>query len=97
MAAIRVAAAGSVYFSQGSAVRDAGQAASLSPREREVVNHLVAGRSNDEIAAARGVTTRAVEAHLTGLYDRIALRSRAELAARAVAEGWLELPRAAVP
>lgn len=83
-------------FSQGSAVRDAEPAASLSPREGEVVGHLVEGRSNDEIAAAMGITTRAVEAHLTRLYDRLGLRSRAELAARAVAEGWLELPRSGV-
>lgn len=42
----------------------------LSPRERDVLGHLVAGRSNDEIAAAMGVTSRAVEAHLTRLFRR---------------------------
>lgn len=50
------------------------------------------GKSNDEIAAALSVSTRTVETHLERLFARFDLASRAELAARAVAEGWLELP-----
>ena len=60
--------------------------------EREVLTATVAGRSNDEIAATLGITTRTVEAHLTRLYDRFDLHSRTELVARAVAEGWLDIP-----
>lgn len=53
---------------------------------------VIAGHSNDEIAASFGITRRAVELHLTHLYRRHGVRSRAELAARAEREGWLEIP-----
>jgi two-component system competent response regulator ComA len=64
----------------------------LSTREREVVEHVVEGRSNDGIAARMGIGTRAVEAQLTRLYQRFAVQTRAELAVRAVREGWLDPP-----
>jgi DNA-binding NarL/FixJ family response regulator len=38
------------------------------------------------------IATRAVEAHLTRLYQRFEVQSRAELAVRAVREGWLDIP-----
>jgi DNA-binding NarL/FixJ family response regulator len=88
--AIRRAAGGGVHFASRPDVRT-GQ---LTAREREVLSHLVDGLSNDEIAAAMGVITRTVEAHLTRLYDRFGARSRTELAARAAREGWLDVPPA---
>ena len=88
--AIRRAAAGGVHFASRPDVRTE----SLTAREREVLAHLVDGLSNDEIAAAMGVITRTVEAHLTRLYDRFDARSRTELAARAAREGWLDVPPA---
>lgn len=86
--AIRVAAAGGVRYSRLPKPTDRG----LTPREHEVLGHLVAGLSNDEIAAEMGVTARAVEGHLTRLYERHDIRSRAELAARATRDGWLDVP-----
>jgi DNA-binding NarL/FixJ family response regulator len=86
--AIRVAAAGGVRFSHMPAAEGLG----LTPREREVVAYVVAGLGNDEIAGRLGVSARAVEGHLTRLYERHDLRSRAELVARAVQHGWLDLP-----
>jgi DNA-binding NarL/FixJ family response regulator len=88
IAAIRHAAAGGVHFTS----RPDLASRPLSDREREVVGHLVAGLSNDEIGAAMGVITRTVEAHLTRLYERYDVRSRTELAARAASEGWLDVP-----
>lgn len=64
----------------------------MTDRERELVVHVVAGCSNDEIAAAMGIGTRAVEAQLTRLYERFEVQSRGELAVHAVREGWLEIP-----
>jgi DNA-binding NarL/FixJ family response regulator len=86
--AIRRAARGGVHFSRHP---DIG-ARPLSGREREVLVHLLDGRSNDEIAGAMGVITRTVEAHLTRLYERFDVRSRTELAARAARDGWLDVP-----
>jgi DNA-binding NarL/FixJ family response regulator len=86
--AIRRAARGGVHFASRPDVRTG----PLTAREREVLTHLVDGLSNDEIAAAMGVITRTVEAHLTRLYDRFDARSRTDLAARAAREGWLDIP-----
>lgn len=64
----------------------------LTPRERSVVELLLDGRTNDEIAVALGVTTRTVEAHLARLFERLSISSRTELATRAIREGWLDVP-----
>jgi Response regulator containing a CheY-like receiver domain and an HTH DNA-binding domain len=87
--AIRRAAAGGLAFGRRP---DATAAASLTTREREVVGLVVDGRSNDEVGAALGITTKTVEGHLRRLFDRLGVQSRTELATRALREGWLEVP-----
>jgi DNA-binding NarL/FixJ family response regulator len=57
-----------------------------------VVRLVADGRSNDEIGAALGITTKTVEGHLRRLFERLGAQSRTELATRAVREGWLEVP-----
>ena len=64
----------------------------LSARELEVVGLVVEGRSNDEIGAALGIGAKTVETHLRRLFERFEIGSRTELAARALREGWLEIP-----
>lgn len=86
--AIRHAAAGRIHFTSRP---DLG-GRPLSGRERQILELLVHGSSNDEIAADLGVITRTVEAHLTRLFEDFDVRSRTELAARAAREGWLEVP-----
>jgi DNA-binding NarL/FixJ family response regulator len=86
--AIRRAAAGGMAFG----VRASRTATRLSDREREVVAAVVDGLSNDEAASRLGISPRTVESHLRRIFERYALASRAELAARAVREGWLEVP-----
>jgi DNA-binding CsgD family transcriptional regulator len=54
---------------------------SLSGREREVAQLAAAGAANTEIAQALFVTVRTVEAHLTRVYRKLEVRSRAALAA----------------
>jgi DNA-binding NarL/FixJ family response regulator len=87
--AIRCAAAGGLAVGCGP---DAAAAATLSRRDREVVGLVADGRSNDEIGAALGITTKTVEGHLRRLFERLGAQSRTELATRAVREGWLEVP-----
>lgn len=87
LAAIRNAAAGGLSFS----VRP-GEPLALTSRELDVVRLVVEGRSNDEIAAGLGITSKTVETHLRRIFERLGVVSRTELATRALREGWLELP-----
>jgi two-component system NarL family response regulator len=89
VAAIRRVADGGLAFSIRPSAR-----VSLSQRERQVVALVVAGRSNDEIAAELGIAAKTVETHLRRLFMRLGLASRTELATRALREGWLDLPTA---
>jgi LuxR family maltose regulon positive regulatory protein/two-component system response regulator NreC len=53
---------------------------------------VVEGRSNDEVGAELGIGVTTVETHLRRIFERFGLRSRTELVARALREGWLEVP-----
>jgi two-component system response regulator FixJ len=52
--------------------------ASLSPREREVLNALAAGRSNKLIAFDLGISVRTVEVHRARMMKRLGVRQFAE-------------------
>jgi DNA-binding CsgD family transcriptional regulator len=54
----------------------------LTASERRVAELVALGRSNKEVAAELFVTVRTVEAHLSKVYAKLGLRSRAELARR---------------
>lgn len=53
----------------------------LTRRQRDVLSRVVVGESNATIAAALSITERAVEQHVTALFDRAAVESRAALVA----------------
>jgi ATP/maltotriose-dependent transcriptional regulator MalT len=61
----------------------------LSSREREVLQLIAQGRSNREIAEALFVTEHTVKYHVTSLFNRLDVTSRAEAVARAAALGLL--------
>jgi DNA-binding NarL/FixJ family response regulator len=52
--------------------------AELSPREREVLQHMAEGRSNQAIADHLVVTERAVEKHVTSIFSKLGLSPAAE-------------------
>lgn len=52
---------------------------SLTPREREVMNLVVAGRHNREIAEALNISSRTVEVHKTRLMQKLKADSVAQL------------------
>lgn len=52
---------------------------SLTPREMQVALAVAEGASNNEAAAALYLTPKTVEYHLTRVYRKLGLRSRAEL------------------
>jgi DNA-binding NarL/FixJ family response regulator len=54
----------------------------LSPREQEIVHLIVGGLSNLEAANRLGITEATVKAHLTRIFQKLALRGRAQLTAR---------------
>lgn len=92
---IRRAAEGGMAFSaeQLAAIRRSGWTP-LDRRDRRVVELLVAGRSNDEIAGEIGVSRRAIELRLARLFKRFEVTTRTELAVLAEREQWLAVPNA---
>jgi DNA-binding CsgD family transcriptional regulator len=58
----------------------------LTPSERRVVELVVEGRTNREVASALYVSERTVEGHLSRIYGKLGVRSRTELARRVPAE-----------
>ena len=53
--------------------------ASLTPREREVLAHVVAGRLNKQIAADLGTVEKTIKVHRARIMQKTAARSLAEL------------------
>ena len=56
--------------------------ASLTPAERAIVRLVIAGQSNKEIAAHRGVSVKTVANQLAAIYDKLGVCSRFELASQ---------------
>jgi DNA-binding CsgD family transcriptional regulator len=53
----------------------------LTPRRKHVLEMVVRGRSNGAIAAELGISERAVEAHVSAIFDRAGVENRAALVA----------------
>ncbi len=61
----------------------------LTSREVQVLQAVVAGKTNQEIGVALGISEKTVEKHLEGIFAKLGVASRVEAAVRAVREGWL--------
>jgi DNA-binding NarL/FixJ family response regulator len=59
----------------------------LTPREIEVLKGVVAGKTNQEIGLALGISEKTVEKHLEGVYQKLGVASRVEAAVHAVRQG----------
>jgi len=59
----------------------------LTPREREVLGHLAAGRTYAEIAATLFISQKTVSVHVTHVLQKTETSSRAEAAAWAWSHG----------
>jgi len=74
-------AAASAVQGDDAEVRRLRQAlASLSPREREVLDELIRGHYNKNIADHLGITARTVEFHRANIFDKMGVSSAVELA-----------------
>ncbi|MEH0110285.1 LuxR C-terminal-related transcriptional regulator [Tersicoccus sp. MR15.9] len=79
----RLTADGARALGVDSAEADGGPDLSvLTRREREIVEHLLAGRTNRQIAAAMGVSVRTVENHLYRVYPKLGVSRRENLLPR---------------
>ena len=53
--------------------------AALSPRERDVLGGLVAGRANKQIAFDLGISPRTVEVHRARIMEKLGAKNAADL------------------
>ncbi|OYO18423.1 hypothetical protein CGZ93_15700 [Enemella dayhoffiae] len=65
----------------GTRSRDADSLTELTPQEQAVVDLVVQGMTNREVAASLFISVKTVQYHLTRVYARLGVRSRAELTA----------------
>lgn len=61
--------------------------ATLTPRERQIMDHMVAGRSNKEAALALDISVRTVEVHRARVMQKLGADSLAELVRMALLAG----------
>jgi DNA-binding CsgD family transcriptional regulator len=54
----------------------------FTDREQEVADYLLQGKTNKQIAHALGVSTRTVEYHISHIYEKLGVSSRAEAIVR---------------
>jgi DNA-binding NarL/FixJ family response regulator len=78
-------------ISRGGALkgeRDTG----LTPRELEILQHIVAGKSNKEIAGELKLSVNTVSVHRANIMDALGIHKTAELVVYAIRNGLANLP-----
>ena len=66
--------------------------AGLTTRELEVLQYIVAGKSNKEIAADLNLSVNTVSVHRANIMDRLGIHKTAELVVYAIRNGLVTLP-----
>src|SRR6267378_1756586 len=64
----------------------------LTARELEVLQHIVAGKSNKEIASELKLSVNTVAVHRANIMDRLGIHKTAELVVYAIRNGLVNLP-----
>jgi DNA-binding NarL/FixJ family response regulator len=64
----------------------------LTARELEVLEHIVGGKSNKEIAADLGLSANTVAVHRANIMDALGIHKTAELVVYAIRNGLVTLP-----
>jgi DNA-binding NarL/FixJ family response regulator len=64
----------------------------LTPRELEILQHIVDGKTNKEIAAELGLSANTVSVHRANIMSALGLHKTAELVAYAIRHGLVNLP-----
>lgn len=66
--------------------------AGLTTRELEILQHIVAGKSNKEIANDLNLSVNTVSVHRANIMDRLGIHKTAELVVYAIRNGLVNLP-----
>lgn len=64
----------------------------ITPREREILAHIAAGRANKEIAAALAISEFTVKRHVSHILEKMAVNDRAQAVVEAIRRGLVKLP-----
>jgi len=93
LATIRAVHAGTYRLPADIAARMAQRRAmpELSPREREVLELIVRGKSNKEIGSALGVAENTVKNHVKVILDKLGVQDRTQAATTAIQRGLVRL------
>lgn len=91
--AIHTVAAGGKYIPSEIAARLAGFVfdQDLTEREMEVLHHLVAGKSNQEIGAALQITEGTVKSHVVRILHKLNVSDRTQAVIAALKRGFVRL------
>ncbi len=68
------------------------RASGLTPRELEILQHIVAGKSNKEIAVDLKLSANTVAVHRANIMDALGIHKAAELVVYAIRNGLVTLP-----
>jgi DNA-binding NarL/FixJ family response regulator len=63
----------------------------LSEREMEVLNLVVEGKSNKEIASMLGISHQTVKNHITSILRKFGVEDRTQAVVYALKRGWVKL------
>ncbi len=82
-----------VHRALGDAKMPAIPSPGLTPREMEVLCLVALGLDNEEIARKLTLTMRTVQNHVSTIYSKLGVESRAEAILYAIRRGWVHIPQ----
>ena len=71
-------------------IEQCNQSASLTQRERQILNLVVSGKTNKEVAAMLNISPKTVDKHRTNLMAKLDVHSISQLMSRALKDGLLD-------
>ena len=90
--AVRDAAAGGMAVDPSLAPLLVRRDPTLSPREREVLQHLALGLANKEVADRLGMAESTVKTHLESIYRKLEVYDRTAAVTEGIRRGLVRLP-----
>ncbi|BBD61866.1 two-component response regulator [Nostoc sp. HK-01] len=75
------------HYYTGHSLNSSHSSIHLTEREQEVLNWLVQGASNEQIAGNLYITVATVKAHLTAIFDKLSVTSRTQAIVKALKLG----------
>jgi two-component system NarL family response regulator len=93
LASVRAVAGGGIWIPNNVGAKLAKRVSDqdLTPREKEVLRELAAGKSNKEIGGAFNISEATVKVHVTHILEKLHVSSRAEAIAVAAKRGLVRI------